>query len=169
MFPVDMQLLWGGYTEDLVGQGELGVMILAARREGLDWGVRVNLSYGTGDWAWRSQEIDLQGVMNESMQQAVDYIAGANTIVPQDLGIWQYELTVAGINSSRDYQRCLNYLPEISMVNHVAVVSAVSSNVTFSLELSVLPRYLEESLSRSDVIGMDDPENGYFLLNEGRR
>ena len=169
MYPVDMQLLWGGYTEDLVGRGDLGVMILAARREGLDWGVRANLSYGSGDWAWRLQDIDLQGAMTESMQQAVDYIAGANTIDPQDLGVWQYELKIAGINSSRDYQRCLNFLQEISMVNQLAVVSSDSSSVTFSLELSASPRYLEETLARSDVIGIDDPEDGYFLLQEGSR
>ena len=32
MYPVDMQLLWGGYTEELASATGVGVLILAARR-----------------------------------------------------------------------------------------------------------------------------------------
>ena len=44
-FAVDPQLLWGGYAEDLATAGGGGVMIAAARREGLEWSVRINLSF----------------------------------------------------------------------------------------------------------------------------
>jgi hypothetical protein len=44
-YAVDLQLLWGGYTEELAAAGNAGVLIAAARREGPEWSVRMNLGY----------------------------------------------------------------------------------------------------------------------------
>jgi hypothetical protein len=163
-YAIDTQLLWGGYTEDVnTGQGN-GTMIAAARREGTEWGVRINLTYNSMNWTWRIQDIDLQAALAQSMDEAVDLIAAANTIAASDLGLWAYELNVAGIGNAEDYRRCLGYLQELSVVNHVTVVTAAPGNVTFMLELSALPQYLEETLQGGQFLGFDDDQSSFFLL-----
>lgn len=163
-YAVDAQLLWGGYTEDLGAGEQRGVMIAAARREGLEWNVRGNLTYRGQTWTWRLQDINLQAALTESMQQAADWIAAANTIAATDLGSWVQELTVLGLNDSEDYRRCLAYLQGLSVVDHVAVVAARAGEVTLRLELSALPRYLEEKLRDGHIIGFDEDERRYRLL-----
>lgn len=160
-YAVDMQLLWGGYTEELAVGAEQGVMILAARREGPTWSVRVNLSYGGEDWAWRLQDIDLQAVLDASMEQAVDNIAAANTIAAEDLGSWTYELVVGGLVRPRDYEICLSYLQGLSTVKGVSVVSAKPSDVTFRLQLTALPRYLEDALANGGVLLPSETGSGF--------
>jgi hypothetical protein len=166
-YPVDLQLLWGGYTEELSDLDDDGVMILAARREGTVWSVRANLTYGDLNWAWRLQDIDLQSVLNESMEQAVDEIAAANTIAAEDLGVWEHELTITGLLGSHDYQRCLNYLQDISTVEHVTVIAARPTAVTFRLQLNALPLYLEETLSNGDMLEPASTGDEYVLLRGG--
>ena len=167
-YPVDLQLLWGGYTEELSDFDDDGVMILAARREGAEWSVRANLTYGDLNWAWRLQDIDLQAVLNESMAQAIDEIAAGNTIAAEDLGVWEHQLTITGLLGSQDYQRCLNYLQDISTVKHVTVIAARPTAVTFRLQLNALPRYLEETLSNGDVLEPASNVGEYVLLRRGR-
>jgi hypothetical protein len=94
----------------------------------------------------------------------VDQIAAANTIAATDLGSWLHELTVSGLNGAEDYHRCLAYLQAISVVEGVSVVSARQGNVTFGLELSALPRYLEEVLNSGQTIEFDVIEGTYSLL-----
>ncbi|MBT8063896.1 MAG: DUF2066 domain-containing protein [Xanthomonadales bacterium] len=163
-FPVDLQLLWGGYTEELVGDDGKAAMILAARREGPMWSVRTNLAYGEENWAWRLQDIDLLSVLDESMEQAIDRIASASTIAAEDLGIWVHRLKVTGLRGRGDYERCLDYLQGISTVNHVAVASARSPSVDFRLELNALPRYLEENIEGDGVLEATGVEGEYRLL-----
>jgi hypothetical protein len=163
-YTVDAQLLWGGYTEDLGAGEDRGVMIAAARREGLEWNVRGNLTYRGQTWTWRLQDINLQSALTESMQQAADRVAAANTIAATDLGTWVHELTVHGLGGSEDYRRCLGYLQGLSVVDHVAVVAAREGEVTLRLQLSALPRYLEEKLHEGQVIGFDEDERNYHLL-----
>lgn len=164
IYSVDLQLLWGGYTEELSDLNNNAAMILAARREGAEWIVRANLSYGEQSWAWRLQDINLQSVLNESMEQAADNVAAANTIAAEDLGLSSFDLTVNGLNSSNDYQHCLNYLQSISMVNHVAVVAAGAAVVTFRLQINALPQYLEEALLNGETLQPTGSAGEYLLL-----
>jgi len=163
-YQIDAQLLWGGYTEDLGAGQRGGVMISAARREGLEWSVRNNVSYNGEDWTWRVQDIDLQAALTQSMQQAVDRIAAANTIAASELGLWGYQLTIDGLGNAQDYQRCLAYLQGLSVVNHVSVISAGQGNVVFKLELSAVPQYLEEALGSGKFMELNEDDGKYFLL-----
>lgn len=163
MYPVDAQLLWGGYTEDLgIAPGQ-GAMIIAARREGLEWGVRSNLSYGDQSWTWRVQDIDLQAALNESLEQAIDQVAASNTIAASDLGAWMYDLTIAELRNADDYRRCLDYLQGLGVVSEVAVLSAQPGRATFRLQLSALPRYFEEAVMGGQFLEFDETERFYFL------
>ena len=162
-YVIDAQLLWGGYTEDVGTVPGSGIMIAAARREGTQWSVRVNLTYNGNNWTWRIQDIDLQAALVQGMQETIDLIAAANTIAASDLGLSTYELNVAGIADAEDYWRCLGYLQELSVVNHVTVVSAAPGNVTFMLELSALPQYLEETLQGGQFLGFDEDQGNFFL------
>ena len=163
MYLVDAQLLWGGYTEDLgIGPGR-GTMILAARREGPEWGVRSNLSYGGQNWTWRVQDTDLQAALIESMHQAVDQVATANTIAASDLGIWLHELSVTGMTNENDYMRCLAYLQQLSVVNDVSVVSAKPGSVAFMIELNALPQYFEDALINGQFLELGEDHRSYTL------
>jgi hypothetical protein len=161
---VDPQILWGGYTEDLETPENEGVMIAAARREGAQWGVRVNLGYRGQYWAWRVEDFDLQAAMSTALHDAVDQVAAANTIAATDLGSWEQTLTVAGLRGAADYQRCLAYLQSISVVDAVDIVSAQPGVVTFRLALNALPRHLEESLGKGGVLEWQASETRYRLL-----
>jgi hypothetical protein len=161
---IDAQLLWGGYTEDLgIGHGA-SAMIVAARREGLEWSVRSNLTHNNQNWTWRTQDVDLQAALTQSMREAVDLVAAANTIAASDLGAQLHELTVTGLGNADDYGRCLGYLQELSVVNQVSVVSAQPGNVTFRLELNALPQSLEDALIGGGVLQFDEVELNYSLL-----
>lgn len=161
-YPVDLQLLWGGYTEDLAPADGSGVMIAAARREGLEWGVRVNLAYGGQNWVWRMNELDLQAALDESMRQAIDRIAAANTIAASDLGTWTEDLTVGGIANQEGYVRVLGYLQGLGVVNRVTVLSARPSRVTFRLTLGALPRYLDDAIAAGTVL-VPSEDGGYTM------
>jgi hypothetical protein len=163
---VDLQLLWGGYTEELdVPEGE-GVMIAAARREGADWGVRINLEYEGRNWAWRVDDPDLEVAMNVALNQAIDQIAAANSIAATDLGSWEQVLNVSGLAGAGDYQRCLGYLQGLSVVDRVDVVSARPGEVSFRLGLNALPRYLEEALQSGNVLEWVDGATDYRMQRE---
>jgi hypothetical protein len=162
-YPVDVQLLWGGYTEDLVQLGANAVMVAAARREGPEWSVRINLGYEGQNWTWRNRDVDLQLVLSESMQQAVDRVAQANTIIAADQGRWPHELTVTGIAAANDYARCLAYLQNLSVVEQVRVARASAGRVRFKLELNALPQYLDQALSSGSMLEFIDSEDAYLL------
>jgi hypothetical protein len=165
-YEVDPQLLWGGYTEDLAIDTDSAAMIVAARREGPQWSVRSNLTYGGQSWNWRLQNIDLQAALTENVQQAADLVASANTIAATDLGTSVYDLTVTGLRGAADYARCLEYLQQLEIVDQVAVLSARPATVAFRLELSALPRYLEDTLLDGAVLGFDEARKEYILINE---
>jgi hypothetical protein len=161
MYPVDLQLLWGGYTEDLANPRGDGILILAARREGLDWRVRANLGFKGENLSWRIRDIDLQAAMSEGLQLAVDQVAHASAIVASDLGTWRHELTVSGLRGEEDYQECLAYLEGISIVESVSVVAARPSGVTFGLTLNALPQYLEDAINGAAVLEAEGEDGGY--------
>lgn len=162
-YPVDVQLLWGGYTEDLVELGITAVMVAAARREGPEWSVRINLGYKGQNWTWRNRDVDLQLVLGESMQQAVNLVAEANTIIAADQGRLLHEMTVTGIAAANDYTRCLAYLQKLSVVEQVRVISASAGRVRFSLQLNALPQYLDDALSSGATLEFIDSEDAYLL------
>ena len=160
-YPVDEQLLWGGYTEDLSELGANAVMVAAARREGTDWSVRFNLAYGSQNWTWRNSDVELQRVLTDSIQQAADLVAGANSIAAEDQGKMSHELTVTGIRSSDDYARCMTYLQNLSVVEGVSVIFARSGQVRFKLELNALPQYLEEAIATGGAFDFVPSESVY--------
>lgn len=163
-FVVDAQLLWGGYSEDLAPGPESGALIAAARREGALWSVRSNLTYRGQTWTWRQQDLNLQTALAESVQQAADMIASANSIAHSDRGAWVQELLVTGLGQQEDYSRCLAYLQGLSVVTDVGVVSAEPGTVKFRLELNALPQYLEDALLDGRVLEFDEKEQSYLLL-----
>lgn len=165
---VDPQLLWGGYTEDLETRAGQGVMIAAARREGAQWGVRINLGYRGQYWAWRMEDYDLQAAMIAAVHEAIDQVAAANTIAATDLGSWEATLTVSGLRGADDYQRCLAYLQGLSVVAGVDVTAAQPGTVTFRLALSATPRHLEESLAGDGVLEWQETAARYHLLEPSR-
>jgi len=163
IYLVDAQLLWGGYTEDLGIAPGRGVMILAARREGMEWGVRSNLTYSDQSWTWRVQDIDLQAALIESLELAVDQVAGLKTIAASDQGVWMHDLTVKGLRNADDYRRSLAYLQGLGLVTGVNVLSAQPGSARFRLQLSALPHYLEETLKAGQVLEFDENEKFYYL------
>ncbi len=132
-------------------------MISAARREGpaVERAQQPDLRWSE-HWTWRIQDIDLQAALAESMQQAVDQVAAANTIAATDLGTWMHPLEIAGLAGADDYSRCLAYLQQLSVVNQVSVRSARPGTVNFRLELNALPQYLEETLLDGPVLAADE-------------
>ena len=162
IFPVDAQLLWGGYTEDITGE-DGAVMIAAARREGAEWSVRINLDYGGQNWAWRQHDVDLQQALSKSMHEAVNLVAEAHTIAAIDQGKWLHELTVTGIGGAEDYRRCLDYLQNLSIVDRVSVTAASRGMVRFSLELNAVSLYLDETLASGPVLEFYATENSWSL------
>lgn len=161
MYPVDMQLLWGGYTEDLASVNGVGVLILSARREGAQWGIRANLGFGGEHFAWRLQNFDLQAGLAEGLQNAIDQVAASSSIAASEQGAWSMELTVSGLNSSTDYQQCLAYLQGIGIVDAVKVVSARPDGMTFRLELNATPTYLAEAFGRGGVLEESEQLNRF--------
>jgi len=162
-YAVDEQILWGGYTEDLAAPGESGVLIAAARREGVEWGVRINVGFRGQHWSWRQSDIDLAAALAVGMQEAVDQVAASQTIAASDLGTWQQELTVRGLVGAEHYRRCLAYLQGISLVERVEVVHAQAGAVTFRLGLSAMPDYLEDILESSEVLQRAEEGDGWLL------
>lgn len=165
-YEADLQLLWGGYAEELAAAGNVGVLIAAARREGPEWSVRMNFSYQGRHQAFRLSDIDLQASLTTGLQDIVDQIATLDSIAAADLGNWSQELVVGGLDSPADYRRCLNYLQGISIVDQVDVVSARPGTVIFRLGLTALPDYLEQSLASDGILARVEPDGGYELMPE---
>ena len=139
-----------------------GVLIAAARREGTEWGVRINVGFRGQHWSWRQSDIDLTAALTEGMQQVVDQVAAVQTIAASDLGIWQQDLTVRGLSGATYYRRCLSYLQGISLVDRVEVISAQPGAVTFRLGLSAMPSYLEVILDSGQVLQRAEEGDGWL-------
>ena len=163
-FGVHPQLLWGGYTEDVGAGDQAAVLVAAARREGPEWSVRVNLEYAGEAWTWRESGMDLEWTMTEAMQHAIDEIAAANTIAAADRGRWLHEISVKGLGSADDYARCLGYLQSLSVVEQVQVLGAEPQMVRFGLVLNALPTYLDQALAGGEAMESTDDESYYLFL-----
>lgn len=152
MYPVDMQLLWGGYTEELASATGVGVLILAARREGVEWSVRANLGFRGEHLSSRLRDIDLERALAEGLQWAIDGVAASSVIQADELFASSRDVTVAGLYSAADYQACLAYLQGLSVVDGVTVSAARPGEVTFVLSLNALPQYLLEYFERDGLL-----------------
>ena len=164
VYAVDPQLLWGGYTEELVESGPADALVIAARREGQDWNVRMNMDYMGQVRSWRNRNPDIQLALAEGMNMAIDEIVALNSIAAADQGQQTMEVSVAGIARVGDYARCLAYLQKLSLVERVEVLAAVPGKVTFSLTLNALPEYLLSALEADGILTPLKTAGEYSLL-----
>ena len=163
-YAVDLQLLWGGYTEDLTESGPVDALIIAARREGPEWNVRMNLDYMGALRSWRYRDGDIQNAIVEGLQQAIDEISAGSSIAAADQGQWSFPLAVTGLSAAGDYIRCLGYLQGLSLVDHVRVSAARSGRVQFVLRLNALPEYFQRALASDGILAPTSTEGEYALL-----
>lgn len=162
-YAVDLQLLWGGYTEELGEAGPVDALVMAARLEGSEWNVRLNLDYTGQKRTWRNRNVDIQVALVEGMQVAIDEIAAISSISASDQGQELMELTVTGVLGTRDYVRVLSYLQGLSLVDRVQVNSAAPGTVRFVLTLNALPEYLVRAIESDAVLATTDRPGVYSL------
>ncbi len=170
-FAADVQLLWGGYTEKLNAvetnsEGQINdeqvndeqindeqindepgeTLVVAALLDGPEWNVRMNLDYEGLRWSERFRGVDLEIVLDQGLNLAIDQIVAASSIAATELGEWQVDLTVTQLVNADDYARCLAYLQGLSVVENVQVKSASAGRVQLSLALNAAPEYLQRYL-----------------------
>jgi hypothetical protein len=147
---LDLQLLWGGYTEQLLADGadNAGVLVAAARREGPEWNVRWSFADGLNADSWRTNGTDLQQALNEGMHELADRVAALSSIGPEGLGVFRSEILVSELRGSSDYARVLAYLDRLSLVDEVDVMSLGPNGLRLSLQLNAAPGFLETSLEQ---------------------
>jgi hypothetical protein len=163
-YAVDSQLLWGGYTEELAESGPVDALVIAARREGPEWNIRMNLDFGGQRWSWRNQDYDIQTALEEGMHMAINEVAAANSIAASDQGQSLFLMSVIGLANADDYVRCLAYLQGLSLVDHVMVEKAGPGRVKFGLTLNALPDYLLTTLESGNVLAATESESEFLLL-----
>lgn len=150
MEQVDVQLLWGGYTEQLVGEGTntAAVAVVAARREGADWNVRWTYADATNANSWRSRAPSLEAALDDGVQQLADLVARINTIGAAGPGRYRTDLVLMELGGSEDYARTLAYLEGLGMVDAVEVSGISPSGLRLVLELNAEPSFLDGILRR---------------------
>jgi len=152
-YAVDVQLLWGGYTEAVTFPGNTSnVLIIAARREGPEWSARFIQEYEGDHWTWRSRNVDLEQALATDMQQVVDQIVTAQAIAPSDQGLWVHEISISGMVSEGDYIRCLAYLQSLGVVDDVSIRGAAPDGVRMALFLNASPEYFEQTLEEGRTL-----------------
>jgi hypothetical protein len=162
----DLQLLWGGFTDELPQvQGKGDVVIVAARREGAVWNVRWNYAGGGETSGWRIRDTDLSFALVDGLHRLTDLVAARDAIAPSAQGLWHSELQITGLLGADDYARCLAYLESLSVVEQVNVAEAGPGAVRFLLDLNALPEYLENELDRDAVLVAGTFENEYSLVH----
>lgn len=162
-YAADVQLLWGGYTEELHEDGLAQTLVIAARQDGPEWNVRMNLDYEGLRWSERLRGIDLVTILQQGLNQAIDQIAANSSIAASDLGDWTVDIMVTHVTGSRDYARCLAYLQGLSLVESVAVKSASAGVVNFTLALNAAPEHLQQYLDAGDMLLMTEEPGVYQL------
>lgn len=160
---VDLQLLWGGYTDQLLldGSASDGVVAVAARREGPEWNLRWTFSDASATSSWRTRNLDLSAALVDGVHQLTDLVASIHSLGPAGQGQWQEELRVTGLRNRDDYVQCLDYLQDLSLVEAVAITRAGESGVGFRLDLNAEPSYLHGILSRGGRVERD-PDSGQY-------
>lgn len=163
-YGVDLQLLWGGYTEVVARNGQVpNVLVIAARREGPQWNARLILEYQGSHRTWRTRDIDLAQALTGALHQAVDEIAAMHSIAPSDQGSWVHEIVVGGLGSGDAYARCMEYLQSLSIVDNVAIEGADPRAVRMLLTLNAAPEHLEQVLAEDQVLEYGELTGHYVL------
>ena len=164
---VDLQLLWGGFTDELPGLdgGNRDVVIVAARREGPEWNVRWNFGSGEETAGWRVRDTDLSFALVDGLHSLTDVIATRDAITAAGQGNWLFEISISGFRGADDYARCLAYLEGLAVVDRVNIREAGRGHIRFSLELNAMPQYLTNEIERDDVLVAGPDGNSYSLLH----
>lgn len=166
MAQVDVQLLWGGYTEQLVGEGTntAGVAIVAARREGAEWQARWTFADERNSTSWRTQAPDLWPALDEGVHQLVDLVASLNALGPAGQGSFRAEIVLAELRNSDDYARSLAYFDGLSLVDSVDVLGIGPGGLRLALQLNVAPSYLETVLQQDGLFEPGTEPGRYRLV-----
>lgn len=162
---IDLQSLWGGYTDQLVAEGSdaEGVVIVAARREGPEWNLRWTYADTNASSSWRTRDRELSFAMVDGIHRMTDLVASVNSIGAAGLGEWQVELLVSGLRGAGDYERALGYLEGMSLVDGVGVLGASSAGVRFRLDLNAEPAYLQRTLDQGGVLERGEADFEYRM------
>jgi hypothetical protein len=162
---VDLQLLWGGFTDELPDQGYGldDVVIVAARREGAEWNVRWNFGDGDETSGWRIRDIDLSFALVDGLHHLTDVVANRDAIAVSGQGQWQSEISVSGFKSPEDYVDCLAYLEKLDVVETVNILEVRNELIRFRLELNALPEYFRNEIERDAMLLPGLSENEYVL------
>ncbi len=162
---VDLQLLWGGYTDQLLADGadNAGVLVAAARREGPNWNVRWSFADSSASNSWRSGGTELGLALNDGINQLVDLLASENSIDAAGQGVFRSELLLTELGSSTAYVRTLAYLESLSLVDGVTVLGIGPQGLRLELKLNADPGYLESSLLRDGVLEPSGAPGSYRL------
>jgi hypothetical protein len=168
-YAADVQLLWGGYTDELSGAESTAAvtgetLVIAALQDGPEWNVRMNLDYEGLRWSERFRGVDLETVLRQGLNLAIDQIVAASSIAATESGDWQVEITVTHLTNSEGYNRCLAYLQGLSVVESVAVNSVTAGKVHFSLQLNASPEYLQQYIAAGKTLRASGIEGEYQLL-----
>ncbi len=162
-YAADVQLLWGGYSEEVGDAGSTETLVIATLRDGPEWNVGMSLDYEGLRWSQRFRGMDLQLVLQQGMDLVIDQIVAASSIAAADSGVWAVELSVTQLNNAEEYARCLNYLQGLSVVERIKVKSAAAGKVQFSLTLNAAPAYLQQFLQAGRILAPGAVEGEYQL------
>lgn len=145
---VDLQLLWGGFTEQLLlSHPESRPLIAAARRDGAQWQLRMASDIDGRQWSQQYSGTDLAGLLEQGLQQAIDEVAAAARIAPDEQGQTTHAIAVAGLSDGSAYLAMIAYLEALSVVDHVDVRRAQAGRVELQLQLNAAPDVLERVLA----------------------
>ncbi len=162
-YAVDVQLLWGGYTEELGETGPGETLVIAALQDGPEWNVRMSMDYEGLRWSERFRGPDLEATLAQGLSLAIDQVVKASSIAAADTGDWRVDLTVTHLSNAQDYARSLAYLQGLSVVESVAVKKALAGQVQFSLALNAAPSYLQQFLLTGKTLLPTAVEGEYQL------
>jgi hypothetical protein len=162
---VDLQLIWGGYTEQLLtaGSSASGVATVAGRREGPEWNLRWTLADDQTLDNWRTRATDLSIAMEDGVELLADRVAALNSLGQAGQGAWRSELLISGLGSGADYARCLAYLDGLALVDRVELLELGPGGLRFALDLNAEPAYLERSLLDDRVLEPGESPGEYRL------
>jgi len=172
-YAADVQLLWSGYSDqpakaeveaETVATNAAATLVIAAKQDGPEWNVRLNLDYEGLRWSERFRGMDLETVLQQGLNLAIDQVVAAGSIAATDSGEWRVDITVTQLANSNDYARCLAYLQGLSVVESVAVNSAKAGKVQFSLQLNAAPEYLQQYISAGRTLAPSGIEGEFQLL-----
>jgi hypothetical protein len=165
---VDLQLLWGGFTDELpehmANAGD--IVIVAARREGPVWNVRWNFGSDEQTSGWRVRDTDLSFALVDGLHSLTDFVSRRDAIAASGQGNWLYEISISGFQGAADYANCLAYLEGLLVVDRVNIREAGKGVIRFSLELNTMPEFFEDEVARNNFLVAGIGGQEYHLYRE---